>query len=179
MCVVAPRHCIPNLRGSICWIISVLKIFIIVIIPKKKNDAVFGVKINAAIESVKIFTAGDSARASDDRLSARWLRAVDLLLSAQSHNYLSVRWQICPSDCNLHRWLAPFTLRWGCHLLPVTMLSPPCQAGGGGGTAMAGICGANAAFRQRQIQPEFENSKEREEERRAGGLGVIVALILN
>lgn len=44
---------------------------------------------------------------------------------------------------------------------------------------MAGICGANAAFRQRQIQPEFENNKEREEEQRAGGLGMIVALILN
>lgn len=56
MCVVAHRHCISNLRGSICWIISVFKIFFIIIIiiqKKKKNDAVFGVKINAAIESVK------------------------------------------------------------------------------------------------------------------------------
>lgn len=58
------------------------------------------------------------------------------------------------------------------------MLSPPRQAGGGG-TAMAGIYGANMAFNQRQIQPEFKNNKEWEEGQRAGGLGIIMAFILN
>lgn len=59
------------------------------------------------------------------------------------------------------------------------MLSPPRQAGGGGGTAMAGIYGANVAFHQRQIQPEFKNNKEWQEGQRAGGRRIIMAFILN
>lgn len=122
-----------------------------------KNVAVFGLKINAVIHSVKIFTAGDSVC-----LMIIWeLSGYTRLTFCYQHN----RAIISQLGRDMPFWLQFALVISSIHiemrLSPPphhnVISSPPSQR-----RNMDSLCGrnygANAAFHQRQIQPEFKNN---------------------
>lgn len=122
-----------------------------------KNAAVFGLKINAAIQSVKIFAAGDSVH-----LMIIWvLSGYTRLTFCYQHN----RAIISQLGGDIPFWLQFALVISSIHI--EMRLSPPphhnvISSLPSQRRNMDSLCGrkygANAAFYQQQIQPEFKNN---------------------
>lgn len=122
-----------------------------------KNAAVFGLKINAVIQSVKICAAGDGVC-----LMIIWvLSGYTRLTFCYQHN----RAIISQLGGDMPFWLQFALVISSIHI--ETRLSPPphhnvISSLPSQRRNMDGLCGrkygANAAFHQQQIQPEFKNN---------------------